>query len=371
VRHWRFLFAVLIAAPASAVAAPSDELKEMIAACEGQQSDLIQCERDIWNFADVTKDGNLSSAEMARVWRAFAEIQDEKWKSSRGKEIYGELGAFFFSPIINIIVLQNFDYNNDGLLSRDELYYDLPEGRFDLYVNQLEQSGKDVFEQANKIWPGLEWPLDDKKEVDNSLERDVLVEMIQDSLTEMGYEVGPTDGILGPATVEAIIEFQRRNGLPQTGEPSWEIYLHILDAEGNETTEAPEKSGQAGSDDPIGDLLSAMPNARSQSLTPGEIDNIRSQIQKNWSLPAGAQKAHDLTVTLRILLNPDGGVADVLVIDETRMRSDPLFRATAESAVRAVLKTERIRNLPPEKYDQWRDMRINFDPREMLSRIAQ
>ena len=49
----------------------------------------------------------------------------------------------------------------------------------------------------------------------------------------------------------------------------------------------------------------------------------------------------------------------------TRMDSDPLFRAVAESTVRAVRRTRLIHGLAPEKYLLWRDMRINFDPRNV------
>ena len=121
--------------------------------------------------------------------------------------------------------------------------------------------------------------------------------------------------------------------------------------------------------DPIEQALAQAntPFSDSIPLSMSEIDNIRYQIQRNWSLPAGARDAQNMVVTLRIQLNPDGTVTGVSVLNESRMRSDPFFRAMAESTVRAVLKTDRIKNLSPEKYDLWRDMRINFDPREMFS----
>ena len=48
-----------------------------------------------------------------------------------------------------------------------------------------------------------------------------------------------------------------------------------------------------------------------------------------------------------------------------RMQSDPFYRTMAESAVRAVRKTEQIQYLSPKKYEQWRDIKLTFDPREM------
>lgn len=104
----------------------------------------------------------------------------------------------------------------------------------------------------------------------------------------------------------------------------------------------------------------------SAPLSMSEMDSIRYQIQKNWSIPAGARDAHEMRVTLRIQLSPDGTVIDVSVVNATRMQTDPFFRTMAESTVRAVLLTGQIKNLSPEKYHLWRDMRINFDPSEMI-----
>jgi hypothetical protein len=125
--------------------------------------------------------------------------------------------------------------------------------------------------------------------------------------------------------------------------------------------------------DPIDQLLAdAGETARvDMVLSATEIDNIRGQIRGNWSLPAGVHDRRDLSrlvVTLRLQLQPDGRVTHVTVIDRARMDTDPLFRAVAESTVRAVRRTRLIRGLAPEKYLLWRDMRINFDPRDVAPR---
>ena len=131
----------------------------------------------------------------------------------------------------------------------------------------------------------------------------------------------------------------------------------------------PEKAEPApAAADVVDEVLAAADSRFDQSapLSMSEIDSIRYQIQRNWSIPAGARDAHKMQVTLRIQLSPDGTVIDVSVVDAVRMERDPFFRTMAESTVRAVLLTGQIRNLSPEKYHLWRDMRINFDPSEML-----
>jgi colicin import membrane protein len=45
--------------------------------------------------------------------------------------------------------------------------------------------------------------------------------------------------------------------------------------------------------------------------------------------------------------------------------SGTLAKATAEAAIRAVLVSQPFDMLPPSAYDDWRDMEINFDPREL------
>lgn len=99
-----------------------------------------------------------------------------------------------------------------------------------------------------------------------------------------------------------------------------------------------------------------------------EKDAIRSQFVKCWRMPAGARDAHELAARVRIQLNPDGSVNKAELASDQRGRysSDQFFRAAADSAIRAVWKCNPLVGLPPEKFDAWSDMELNFDPAEML-----
>ena len=46
------------------------------------------------------------------------------------------------------------------------------------------------------------------------------VRSIQEALNAKGYDVGATDGVMGPRTRAAIMSFQKRDGLPADGKPS-------------------------------------------------------------------------------------------------------------------------------------------------------
>ena len=131
----------------------------------------------------------------------------------------------------------------------------------------------------------------------------------------------------------------------------------------------PETETMSAAADPIDQLLAEVdtPHRLDTPLSQTEVDAIRSQIQRNWNVPAGARDAHEMRVTLRLQLRRDGTVERVEVDERDRMRmqSDPFYRTMAESAVRAVRKTEQIQYLSPKKYEQWRDIKLTFDPREM------
>ncbi len=104
-----------------------------------------------------------------------------------------------------------------------------------------------------------------------------------------------------------------------------------------------------------------------RSLAISEIDLVRQQIRECWSLPAGAKEAENLSIEIRMTMNPDGTVRQARILDQNRLQSDPFFRAAAESALRAVLNPHcNPLKLPPEKYQQWQNMILIFDPRDMF-----
>ena len=105
--------------------------------------------------------------------------------------------------------------------------------------------------------------------------------------------------------------------------------------------------------------------SESQPLTMSEIDAIRYQIQQCWSVPAGARDAEDLVVRVRVFLNSDGTIARPPEIVDSGRR-DTFFLAAAESARRAVLKCTPLKNLPVEKFRQWQELTLTFNPRDML-----
>jgi hypothetical protein len=113
--------------------------------------------------------------------------------------------------------------------------------------------------------------------------------------------------------------------------------------------------------------VEALKQKAPKPLSISEIDLARQQLARCWSLPAGAKDAEDLVIEIHAVMNPDGTVREARIVDQLRMQQDPFFRAAAESALRAALnpRCSPLR-LPPEKYEQWKDMTLNFNAKEMF-----
>lgn len=117
------------------------------------------------------------------------------------------------------------------------------------------------------------------------------------------------------------------------------------------------------------DSQSEQPATRGQSggrddnMSISEIDLLRRQISRCWNPPIGVQGAEDLIVAIRISLRQDGSLSGPPEVDGSI--SGTTERVAAESALRAVRRCAPYQ-LPPDKYDTWRDIRVTFDPRQML-----
>jgi len=104
----------------------------------------------------------------------------------------------------------------------------------------------------------------------------------------------------------------------------------------------------------------------SRPLSITEIDALRQHIAKCWNPPIGAKDAENLKIEIEVTMNQDGTPRAASIGSRSNL-SDPFYRAAAESALRAV-NNRRCWPYPlsPETYDQWQNMTLVFDPRELL-----
>ena len=107
-----------------------------------------------------------------------------------------------------------------------------------------------------------------------------------------------------------------------------------------------------------------IPKLSDQPLSLNVVDAIRRQIEEKWSLPAGAADAGGLEVEIEIVLMRDGTVRKASIVDSAQLNlaGEEFFRTMAESALRAVQRASPLQNLPPEKYEQWREITFRFRP---------
>lgn len=106
------------------------------------------------------------------------------------------------------------------------------------------------------------------------------------------------------------------------------------------------------------------PSGLAAQLSQSELDALRARLAQLWSPPAGAKDPQELVVTIRVRLNPDGTLAGgPMVVTSGKSQ---LFMASRESAMRALFRGQPFDMLRPEHYEQWKDIEITFDPRDMI-----
>src|SRR6266511_3900784 len=105
-------------------------------------------------------------------------------------------------------------------------------------------------------------------------------------------------------------------------------------------------------------------NGAAAQLSLSELDALRARLAQLWTVPAGAKDPQELVVLIRIKLKPDGTLASPPIVLSSG--KSPLFIAARDSAVRALFRGQPYDMLKPEHYEQWKDVEITFDPRDMI-----
>ena len=87
-----------------------------------------KCVEYMFSIVDISKDNELSKAELSRIMRIItyiAVVSNNKKDWVDNKEITGALGIVsIISPFIAKSIIEGSDYDNDGQLSLDEIFYD-------------------------------------------------------------------------------------------------------------------------------------------------------------------------------------------------------------------------------------------------------
>tara|TARA_B100000427_G_scaffold111521_1_gene92463 strand:- start:1596 stop:2570 length:975 start_codon:yes stop_codon:yes gene_type:complete len=102
-------------------------------------------------------------------------------------------------------------------------------------------------------------------------------------------------------------------------------------------------------------------------LTLSEEDALKAQIFGCWSIPLGLPYNENLLVRIKLKLKPDGTLIKTEILDHARMNTpgQSFYKVLAESALRAIQLCQPLK-VPTSGYERWKDLQLNFDPREML-----
>ncbi len=101
------------------------------------------------------------------------------------------------------------------------------------------------------------------------------------------------------------------------------------------------------------------------TLSQSEMDALRGQIQKNWSVISGIEGAEGVIIKVTMKLDQNGEIIGQPEV-EASGGSDSARRTLQSSALRAVRRSAPFKGLPPDKYDAWSEVVVNFDPSELL-----
>jgi outer membrane biosynthesis protein TonB len=115
-----------------------------------------------------------------------------------------------------------------------------------------------------------------------------------------------------------------------------------------------------------GDQSTAPVSQVSDVISASQIDAIRQKIYPCWNVPVGARGAKDLVVDMNVRIDRDGFVTHAEIADKSRL-SDAFFQSAAESARRALFDPHcNPLPLPKEKYDEWKEITLTFNPKDMF-----
>jgi hypothetical protein len=111
------------------------------------------------------------------------------------------------------------------------------------------------------------------------------------------------------------------------------------------------------------------PNKRvTMSEVNAMINSVKQKIKPCWNFHAGSKRAQDIIVELAVKLRPNGSVLGANIVNQSALNTN-FGRAAGESALRAVLNPDcQPYNLPIKRYNVWKDLKLTFNPREMLGR---
>ncbi|HEU5046468.1 MAG TPA: hypothetical protein VFT64_01350 [Rickettsiales bacterium] len=100
----------------------------------------------------------------------------------------------------------------------------------------------------------------------------------------------------------------------------------------------------------------------SPDLTADEVNAIMQQVQKCWEVPEEAWKMDHPSVILKMEVSRTGKISNIKLVEDTaRAKSSASYRKLVAAAIHAMSTCSPLKKLPPQKYETWHEMEMNFD----------
>jgi hypothetical protein len=155
---------------------------------------------------------------------------------------------------------------------------------------------------------------------------------------------------------------QQQAAAPQPTLPAQESEFDVDEVAALLNREAPSGGGQQRSQEQA--ALGGRTTTSGEALSQSEMDALRGQIQRCWSVIPGMADAADVRVRVSMRLAPDGSIEGQPGVSASG-GSEGAQRTLSGGALRAVMRCAPY-SLPAEKYESWADVVVNFDPSQMF-----
>ncbi|GFE51490.1 cell envelope integrity/translocation protein TolA [Roseobacter cerasinus] len=187
------------------------------------------------------------------------------------------------------------------------------------------------------------------------------------------------------AATKIVTEAERPSAVPDTSirPPARRPDAPVQTAQPAETEEpeppaAEELEQEAEPEDPVAAALaealsgedtpsSAPSTPQGPPLTAGEKDSLRVAVQACWNVGSLSTDALNTTVVVNVAMTQDGKpVASSIRMASSSGGSEQAARQAFEAARRAIIRCgARGFDLPVDKYSQWQDIEMTFNPERM------
>ena len=97
-------------------------------------------------------------------------------------------------------------------------------------------------------------------------------------------------------------------------------------------------------------------------MTNSEIGDLHRTIQDKWNIGALSTEASKVVIVVAVVLSQDQKVASITLLSSLG-GSDVAIKRAFDAARSAIFRAATAGfNLPPDKYDDWKDLEMTFDP---------